>query len=68
MIKSIGTFMIVKNQNPPKAFKAQCALIPDCLSHLIWTPPCLLWSYHLRLKFKDIFIVFPVDSLALCKS
>lgn len=38
MIKSVGTFMILKNQNPPKAFKAQCGLIPDHLSHLIWIP------------------------------
>ena len=38
MIRPISTFMILKNQNPPKAFKAQCGLIPDHLSHLIWTP------------------------------
>lgn len=43
MIKSISTFMILKNKNPPKAFKAKSGLIPDHLSHLIWTP--LLASY-----------------------
>ena len=62
MIKSISTLMSLKNQNPSNAFKAQCGLTPDDLSHLIWTSPSTLWSHHLRLNFKEGFIVSAADS------
>lgn len=62
MIKSISTLTSLKTQNLPNAFKAQYGLTPDDLSHLIWTSPSSLWPHHLRLNFKEGFVVSTADS------